>query len=205
MRRDLVHVPRYVITGPNKGAAFVDCVDDVLDEATLVVRGGVVFWSFGLLLHVFFVLCGLRRRRARRGHARGACFVQSFVQCVVGLTSLDEATQMVVRTGFFCACRVPMFHTLAPLQFQQAPRRKPPPLNRKPPHPRTAAAPPQGAGLASMEALRPQAVMTLCEILHHCRKSLSLEQLGRVVRLMTAFVVDGVSRGGVVSLGGGCG
>jgi hypothetical protein len=47
-----------------------------------------------------------------------------------------------------------------------------------------------------MEALRSQAVMTLCEILHHCRKSLSLDQLGRVVRLMTAFVVDQVGRGG---------
>jgi hypothetical protein len=43
-----------------------------------------------------------------------------------------------------------------------------------------------------MEALRPQAVMTLCEILHHCRKALSLEQLGRVVRLMTGLVVDQV-------------
>ena len=48
----------------------------------------------------------------------------------------------------------------------------------------------QGVGLASMETLRPQAVMSLCEILHHCRKSLSLDQLARVVRLMTAFVVD---------------
>jgi hypothetical protein len=43
-----------------------------------------------------------------------------------------------------------------------------------------------------MEALRPQAVMTLCEILHHCRKALTLEQLARVVRLMTGFIVDQV-------------
>jgi hypothetical protein len=53
----------------------------------------------------------------------------------------------------------------------------------------------KGAGFASMEALRPQAVMTLCEILHHCRKSLTLDQLGRVVRLMTAYVVDQVGWG----------
>lgn len=34
-----------------------------------------------------------------------------------------------------------------------------------------------GAGLASMESLRPLAVMTLCEILHHVRKTLSLAQV----------------------------
>ena len=37
--------------------------------------------------------------------------------------------------------------------------------------------------------------MTLCEILHHCRKSLSLAQLGRVVRMMTSYVVDQASHG----------
>lgn len=36
-RRDLIHVPRYIISGPTKGAAFYDFIDDVLDESTLVV------------------------------------------------------------------------------------------------------------------------------------------------------------------------
>ena len=38
MRRDLIHVPRYIVTGPSKGAAFADHIDDLLDERTLVVR-----------------------------------------------------------------------------------------------------------------------------------------------------------------------
>lgn len=41
-----------------------------------------------------------------------------------------------------------------------------------------------------MEALRPQAVMTLCEVLHHCRKALPLDQLSRVVALTTSLVAD---------------
>lgn len=68
----------------------------------------------------------------------------------------------------------------------------PPPCTHTPPHPRTPFSNTQGVGLASMETLRPQSVMMLCEILHHCRKSLSLEQLGRVVRLMTTYIVDQV-------------
>jgi len=79
---------------------------------------------------------------------------------------------------------------------------KPQPLNPNPSNPIPTPTP-QGAGLASMEALRPQAVMTLCEILHHCRKSLSLEQLGRVVRLMTAYIVDQVGLGVGVGVGWG--
>lgn len=50
-----------------------------------------------------------------------------------------------------------------------------------------------------MEALRPQALTTLCEVLHNCRKSLTLPQLGRAVTLLTAFIMDRVRAGG------GCG
>ena len=52
-----------------------------------------------------------------------------------------------------------------------------------------------------MEALRPQVLTTLCEVLHNCRKGLSLPQLGRVVRLLTALVMDRVRLGFFVGFG----
>ncbi len=83
IRKELIHATRYVISGPNKAAAFANYIEDVLDESTLM-----------------------------------------------------------------------------------------------------------GHGLAAMDNLRPLALMTLCEILHHVRKIMSLEQLAKVVHLMGTYVVD---------------
>ncbi|WIA37453.1 hypothetical protein OEZ86_014371 [Tetradesmus obliquus] len=47
-----------------------------------------------------------------------------------------------------------------------------------------------GSSMASMEALRPLSVMTFCEIVHHTRKSFSLEQLGGVVSYLACCVAD---------------
>lgn len=39
-----MHIPRYILSGPNKGAAFLDHIEDVLDEHTLMVRPEAAIW-----------------------------------------------------------------------------------------------------------------------------------------------------------------